>query len=131
VPSRCSRCYVSEHHGYGKDEVESGDYAEDLAATMLASTLGIDPSTWLIGLSAGHHRERDLAGMQRGDARVLLQLDTPWRQYRRDSHEVLLFDVRITQRSSNAVSCSLWTPMPRVRKNALGIAGNIGAAFAF
>jgi arginine decarboxylase len=26
--------YISEHHGYGKDEVESGDYAEDLAATM-------------------------------------------------------------------------------------------------
>ena len=34
--------YISEHHGYGKDEVESGDYAEDLAATMLASTLGIE-----------------------------------------------------------------------------------------
>ena len=34
--------YISEHHGYGKDEIESGDYAEDLAATILASTLGID-----------------------------------------------------------------------------------------
>jgi arginine decarboxylase len=34
--------YISEHHGFGKDEVESGDYAEDLAATMLASTLGIE-----------------------------------------------------------------------------------------
>jgi arginine decarboxylase len=34
--------YISEHHGCGKDEVESGDYAEDLAATMLASTLGIE-----------------------------------------------------------------------------------------
>jgi arginine decarboxylase len=28
--------------GFGKTEFESGDYAEDLAATMLASTLGID-----------------------------------------------------------------------------------------
>lgn len=34
--------YISEHHGYGKDDVASGDYAEDLAATMLASTLGIE-----------------------------------------------------------------------------------------
>ena len=34
--------YISEHHGYGMTGPESGDYAEDLAATMLASTLGID-----------------------------------------------------------------------------------------
>lgn len=34
--------YISEHHGYGMTETESGDYAEDLAATMLASTLGIE-----------------------------------------------------------------------------------------
>lgn len=34
--------YISEHHGFGMTEAESGDYAEDLAATMLASTLGID-----------------------------------------------------------------------------------------
>lgn len=34
--------YISEHHGFGMTEQESGDYAEDLAATMLASTLGID-----------------------------------------------------------------------------------------
>jgi arginine decarboxylase len=34
--------YISEHHGFGMTAPESGDYAEDLAATMLASTLGID-----------------------------------------------------------------------------------------
>lgn len=34
--------YISEHHGFGMTETESGEYAEDLAATMLASTLGID-----------------------------------------------------------------------------------------
>jgi arginine decarboxylase len=34
--------YISEHHGYGMTEAESGDYAEDLAASMLASTLGIE-----------------------------------------------------------------------------------------
>jgi arginine decarboxylase len=34
--------YISEHHGFGMTALESGDYAEDLAATMLASTLGID-----------------------------------------------------------------------------------------
>ena len=34
--------YISEHHGFGMTGPESGEYAEDLAATMLASTLGID-----------------------------------------------------------------------------------------
>lgn len=32
----------SEHHPFGDDEKTAGEYAEDLAATMLASTLGID-----------------------------------------------------------------------------------------
>lgn len=38
--------YLSEHHAYGETDEVSGDYAEDLAATMLASTLGIpfDPN---------------------------------------------------------------------------------------
>lgn len=38
--------YLSEHHTFGQTEQEAGDYAEDLAATMLATTLGIpfDPS---------------------------------------------------------------------------------------
>ncbi len=34
--------YLSEHHGFGQTELEAGDYAEDLAASMLANTLGID-----------------------------------------------------------------------------------------
>ncbi|MBU1275424.1 MAG: arginine decarboxylase, pyruvoyl-dependent [Proteobacteria bacterium] len=34
--------YLSEHKGYGQSAKVSGDYAEDLAAEMLASTLGID-----------------------------------------------------------------------------------------
>lgn len=34
--------YLSEHHAFGQNEKISGDYAEDLAASMLASTLGID-----------------------------------------------------------------------------------------
>lgn len=33
--------YLSEHHAYGEIAKVSGDYAEDLAATMLASTLGL------------------------------------------------------------------------------------------
>ncbi len=32
--------YLSEHHTFGQTEQEAGDYAEDLAATMLATTLG-------------------------------------------------------------------------------------------
>jgi len=34
--------YISEYHAFGKTEKETGDYAEDMAAAMLASTLGID-----------------------------------------------------------------------------------------
>src|SRR5712672_513232 len=29
--------YLSEHHGYGQNEKQAGDYAEDLAASMLAT----------------------------------------------------------------------------------------------
>ncbi|MBI2418401.1 MAG: arginine decarboxylase, pyruvoyl-dependent [Ignavibacteriales bacterium] len=34
--------YLSEHHPYGESEKIAGDYAEDLAATMLATTLGVE-----------------------------------------------------------------------------------------
>ena len=34
--------YLSEHHPFGETAKVSGDYAEDLAASMLATTLGID-----------------------------------------------------------------------------------------
>jgi arginine decarboxylase len=34
--------YISEHHCFGMTETETADYVEDLAATMLASTLGIE-----------------------------------------------------------------------------------------
>jgi len=41
--------YLSEHHSFGDTDQKAGDYAEDLAASMLASTLGLefDPaSAW-------------------------------------------------------------------------------------
>ncbi len=34
--------YLSEHHSFGERGEVAGDYAEDLAATMLATTLGIE-----------------------------------------------------------------------------------------
>ena len=34
--------YLSEHHGYGQTERVAGDYSEDIAAEMLATTLGVD-----------------------------------------------------------------------------------------
>lgn len=34
--------YLSEHHAYGEKGEKTGEYAEDLAATMLATTLGIE-----------------------------------------------------------------------------------------
>jgi arginine decarboxylase len=38
--------YLSEHHSYGMTEKAAGEYAEDLAAQMLATTLGVpfDPT---------------------------------------------------------------------------------------
>jgi arginine decarboxylase len=33
--------YISEHYSFGQTDKVAGDYAEDLAATMLAKTLGI------------------------------------------------------------------------------------------
>lgn len=38
--------YLSEHHAFGETAKVSGEYAEDLAATMLATTLGVpfDPN---------------------------------------------------------------------------------------
>ena len=33
--------YLSEHHAFGQPDDKAGDYAEDLAATMLATTMGI------------------------------------------------------------------------------------------
>ena len=34
--------YLSEHHSFGETDAKAGDYAEDLAATMLATTLGVE-----------------------------------------------------------------------------------------
>ncbi|NPA76009.1 MAG: arginine decarboxylase, pyruvoyl-dependent [Euryarchaeota archaeon] len=42
VPKDRSRYgYLSEHHSFGETAQTAGDYAEDLAAEMLASTLGL------------------------------------------------------------------------------------------
>ena len=38
----CNYGYLSEHHAFGEKAAVSGEYAEDLAATMLATTLGIE-----------------------------------------------------------------------------------------
>ncbi len=42
VPANRKRYgYLSEHHPFGETREKSGDYAEDLAASMLATTLGL------------------------------------------------------------------------------------------
>jgi arginine decarboxylase len=47
IPSTKTYGYISEHHAFGQTEEAAGDYAEDLAATMLATAMGIafDPAT--------------------------------------------------------------------------------------
>lgn len=47
LPADENTCgYISEHDAYGQTAEEAGDYAEDLAASMLASALGLpfDPN---------------------------------------------------------------------------------------
>jgi arginine decarboxylase len=34
--------YLSEHHSFGQPDDKAGDYSEDLAASMLATTMGIE-----------------------------------------------------------------------------------------
>jgi arginine decarboxylase len=34
--------YLSEHHAFGEKGDKSGEYAEDMAATMLATTIGVE-----------------------------------------------------------------------------------------
>ena len=34
--------YLSEHHSFGDDDKTTGDYAEDIAAQMLATILGVE-----------------------------------------------------------------------------------------
>jgi arginine decarboxylase len=46
--------YISEHHSFGEEEIIAGEYAEDLAATMLATTLGIEFDAEM----AWHEREQ-------------------------------------------------------------------------
>ena len=41
--------YLSEHHSFGQTERQAGDYAEDMAAEMLATSLGLEfdaDSSW-------------------------------------------------------------------------------------
>ena len=45
IPSRGKKQmygYLSEHHSFGETDEKAGDYAEDLAASMLATTLGLE-----------------------------------------------------------------------------------------
>jgi arginine decarboxylase len=41
IPKTHEHGYIAEHHGYGMTEKKTEDLVEDLAATMLATTLGI------------------------------------------------------------------------------------------
>jgi arginine decarboxylase len=42
MPVKDQYGYMAEHHGFGMTEERIGDFVEDMAATMLATTLGIE-----------------------------------------------------------------------------------------
>ena len=52
---RGSYGYLSEHHSEGQNEKAAGDYAEDLAAQMLASTWGLD-----FDLDKAYNEQKDI-----------------------------------------------------------------------
>ena len=67
--------YLSEYHSYGETATIAGDYAEDLAATMLAETLGLtgfDPDVaWdnrkeLYKTAKGYFTSRNITQTARG-----------------------------------------------------------------
>jgi arginine decarboxylase len=47
--------YLSEHHSYGQTDEQAGDYAEDLAAEMLATIIGSSSTPTRTGMSARGH----------------------------------------------------------------------------
>jgi arginine decarboxylase len=55
--------YLSEHHSFGQTEKVSGEYAEDLAAQMLASTYGIE-----FDIDANYNEKKDIFKM---DGRII------------------------------------------------------------
>ena len=55
--------YLSEHHAFGEKEKVSGEYAEDLAAEMLASTYGIP-----FDIDASYDEKKDIFKM---DGRIV------------------------------------------------------------
>lgn len=42
LPIKDQYGYISEHHAFGMTEEKTGDFVEDMAATMLATTMGIE-----------------------------------------------------------------------------------------
>lgn len=58
--------YLSEHHSFGETEKTAGEFAEDLAAEMLVSTLGID----------SHLVRDENKGIYKLDNRILLTQHT-------------------------------------------------------
>ncbi len=57
--------YLSEHHSFGQTEKVCGEYAEDLAAKMLASTLGIE-----FNVNAGYDEAKDIFKMGGADVKT-------------------------------------------------------------
>jgi len=70
--------YLSEHHSFGETDEKAGDYAEDLAASMLATTLGIEfdsDKSWdereqLYKLSGKIVRTRNITQSAQGKGRM-------------------------------------------------------------
>src|SRR5256885_905157 len=59
--------YISEHHSYGQNELVAGEYAEDLAASMLGTVLGVPPRGRVGRGVRGGVRRPGRHGIRRGE----------------------------------------------------------------
>ncbi len=79
MPFKDQYGYIAEHHGYGRTEGKIGDFVEDMAATMLATTLGIefdparnyDERKEIYRMSGNVVRTRNIVQTAEGDKRGL------------------------------------------------------------
>jgi arginine decarboxylase len=81
VPADAERYgYISEHHAFGQSEKVAGDYAEDLAASMMATVLGIpfDPDVAWDSRREEWHLSGLVVTTQNHTAVVEAPEDGPW-----------------------------------------------------
>src|SRR5438093_869903 len=115
--------YISEHHSYGQNEITSGEYAEDLAASILVLSIAMvlgdvavmggirghrdadrrrhEPAR-LVGRGLGDHCEHHLPRFHHGQPFLTVHQLAMGRKDRAHAHEIEVGEMRIAQRHLEA-----------------------------